>query len=71
MMERALGQSVAIADARRGDLVFWKGHMGIVLNEGRFVHANAFYMQVMIEPLAEALARNDSICGPLTSVKRL
>jgi hypothetical protein len=28
-------------------------------------------MLVTIEPLAEALARNESICGPLTSVKRL
>jgi hypothetical protein len=45
--------------------------MGIVLDEGRFLHANAFHMLVTIEPLAEALARNESICGPLTSVKRL
>jgi hypothetical protein len=71
MMERALGAPVAVAEARRGDLVFWKGHMGVVLAENRFLHANAFHMQVSIEPLAEALARNDSICGPLTSVKRL
>ena len=71
MMERALGQVVALAEARRGDLVFWKGHMGIVLDEGRFLHANAFHMLVTIEPLEEALARNESICGPLTAVKRL
>jgi cell wall-associated NlpC family hydrolase len=71
MMEAALGQGVAIADARRGDLVFWKGHMGIVLADDRFLHANAFHMLVTIEPLAAALARNESICGPLTSVKRL
>jgi hypothetical protein len=71
MMEAALGQAVALAEARRGDLVFWKGHMGIVLDEGRFLHANAFHMLVTIEPLGEALARNESICGPLTSVKRL
>ncbi|MBN9588735.1 MAG: C40 family peptidase [Alphaproteobacteria bacterium] len=71
MMERALGTPVAIADARRGDLVFWKGHMGIVLDGARFLHANAFHMQVTLEPLAEALARNEKFCGPLTSVKRL
>jgi cell wall-associated NlpC family hydrolase len=55
----------------RGDLVFWKGHMGVMLDETRLLHANAFHMAVAIEPLAEAMARIEKSAGPMTSVKRL
>jgi cell wall-associated NlpC family hydrolase len=55
----------------RGDLVFWKGHMGVMLDETRLLHANAFHMQVAIEPLNEAIARIEKSTGPVTSIKRL
>ncbi|HEY5346998.1 MAG TPA: NlpC/P60 family protein [Rhizomicrobium sp.] len=55
----------------RGDLVFWKGHMGVMLDASRLLHANAFHMQVAIEPLAEAIARIEKSAGPVTSVKRI
>ena len=71
MMEASLGQAVNIADVRRGDLVFWKGHMGVMLNGAILLHANAFHMQVAREPLLEAIARIAPIAGPVTSVKRL
>jgi len=71
MMEKALGDAVALADIRRGDLFFWKGHMGVMLDENRLLHANAFHMAVAIEPLAEAMARIELIAGPVTSIKRL
>ena len=70
MMEKALGGSVATA-SRRGDLVFWKGHMGVMLDESRLLHANAHHMLVAIEPLAEAVAWIEKVVGPVTSVKRL
>jgi hypothetical protein len=71
MMEKALGEGIAIGAVRRGDLVFWKGHMGVMLDERRLLHANAHHMAVAIEPLAEAIARIDAVAGPVTSVKRL
>ena len=71
MMEKALGEAIAISDAQRGDLIFWKGHMGVMLDASRLLHANAFHMAVAIEPLAEALARIEKIAGPVSSVKRL
>ena len=71
MMEKALGEPVKIADTRRGDLVFWKGHMGVMLDSENLLHANAFHMQVAIEPLRGAIARIEKICGPVTAVKRL
>jgi cell wall-associated NlpC family hydrolase len=60
------------AGLKRGDLVFWKGHVGLMLDETRLIHANAYHMLVAVEPLAEAaeriLARGG---GPITSVRRL
>ena len=71
MMEKALGDAVPPSDVRRGDLVFWKGHMGVMLDEDWLLHANAFHMTVAIETLAEATARIEKIAGAVTSVKRL
>jgi hypothetical protein len=71
MMEKALGDSIAIGAVRRGDLIFWKGHMGVMLDDKRLLHANAFHMMVAIEPLTDAMTRIDAVAGPVTSVKRL
>lgn len=58
MQEAALGHRVGDPGSlKRGDLVFWKGHVGIVSEPGRLLHANAFHMSVVEEPLAEAVAR--------------
>jgi hypothetical protein len=53
----------------RGDILFWKGHMGVMLDTERLLHANAFHMMVAIEPVTEAIARIEKIAGPVTSVK--
>src|SRR5947209_1154892 len=44
-------------DLRRGDLVFWKGHVGIMCDERTLLHANAHHMLVAREAFAEARAR--------------
>ena len=36
---------------RRGDLVFWKGHVGIMRDAEDLLHANAHHMAVAVEPL--------------------
>ena len=71
MMEKALGDAIALCDVGRGDLIFWKGHMGVMLDAARLLHANAFHMVVAIEPLPEAVARIEKTAGPVTSIKRL
>ena len=68
MMENALGRTVPHLNLKRGDLVFWKGHMGVMRDAETLLHANAYFMQVTSEPLAAAVAR---ISMPVTSVKRL
>ncbi|MBS0125844.1 NlpC/P60 family protein [Thetidibacter halocola] len=42
---------------RRGDLMFWKGHVAWVSDTDTLLHANAFHMAVTFEPLTEAIAR--------------
>lgn len=75
MQERALGVAVAPApdysNLRRGDLVFWRGHVAIVCGPHMLVHANAHHMAVAFEPLPEAIARIRASGCEVTSVKRL
>jgi cell wall-associated NlpC family hydrolase len=71
MQEQTLGSGIDIAQARRGDLVFWKRHVAIARDAATLVHANAFHMAVAIEPIAEAIARIGAAEGNITSVKRL
>lgn len=54
----------------RGDLLFWKGHMGVMLNESLLLHANAHHMAVAIEPVVEAITRIEASESPVTSVLR-
>jgi hypothetical protein len=71
MMEKALGLPVDRAEAQRGDLVFWKGHMGVMLDGKRLLHANAFHMEVFEESLDQAVTRIEKAAGPVTAIKRL
>lgn len=72
MQEAELGRSLEMdVEAARGDLVFWKGHVGIVTAPNRLLHANAFHMSVAYEPLDEAIARiAEAGGGPVTSIRR-
>ena len=73
MQESELG--VAVNDhaaLRRGDLVFWKGHVGVMRDAETLLHANGHHMQVASEKLAEATTRiAEREGGPITSIKRL
>ena len=71
MQEVELGVDCAKQPRRRGDIVFWYGHVGIMLDAQRIIHANSFHMQVEIEPLAQAIARITPISGQVTAIKRL
>ncbi len=46
-----------LADLPRGALLFWPGHVAIALGDGRLLHANAFHMATVIEPLVPAVER--------------
>jgi len=60
------------APLRRGDLVFWKGHVGLMRDMTNLLHANGYHMAVVSEPLAEAQTRiAASGGGQITSIRRL
>lgn len=58
LQQAGLGRALAPeAWLRRGDLVFWRGHVGWMTDAEGLLHANAHHMAVVREPLAEAAAR--------------
>lgn len=74
MQEKELGTNLRINDLdglKRGDLVFWSGHVGIMYDESNLLHANGFHMQTVIEPLKLAATRIADSEKPITSLKRL
>jgi cell wall-associated NlpC family hydrolase len=74
MQEEALGKPVAVSGEpalKRGDLLFWKGHVAIARDHATLIHANAFHMAVAIEPTTEAIARIGKAGSIVTSVRRL
>jgi hypothetical protein len=72
MQEAALGTPLPpTSGARRGDLVFWKGHVAIVRDATTLIHANAFHMAVAIEPIPAAIARIRAAGSEVSSVRRL
>jgi cell wall-associated NlpC family hydrolase len=57
---------------RRGDLVFWNGHVGIMCDAQTLLHANGHHMLVACESFAGARARIlDKSFGPVIGVRRL
>lgn len=74
MQESALGTSLPLSDIqnlRRGDLIFWKGHVAIARDDETIVHANAFHMATAIEPTRSAVTRIKAAGSDVTSIKRL
>lgn len=72
--ERALGTALppGLDGLQRGDLVFWKGHVGLMLDADRLIHANGHHMAVAVEPLREAVERIAAKSfGAVTSIRRL
>ena len=72
MIEREVGEPLPLDPdvLARGDLVFWKGHLGMMLDGERIIHANGHHMLTVIEPVGDALARIESLYGPATSFRR-
>ena len=57
MQAAGLGSPITRDDLRRGDLVFWKGHVGIMEDEATLLHANGHTMNVARENVNAAIER--------------
>jgi cell wall-associated NlpC family hydrolase len=72
MQEKALGEPVTPSTSlRRGDLIFWNGHVGILSDPAMLLHASYHHMAVIVEPLAEAITRIRGTSSDITSIRRL
>lgn len=69
MQAEALGQPVD--SPKRGDLAFFPGHVGIMVDDEHLLHANAYWMATVIEPLAIAAERSGRDARPLSGFRRL
>ena len=73
MLEKEVGAYVPLnAPLRRGDLVFWRGHVGLLADAETLIHANGWHMRVVKEAFSEAKARiaaNNG--GAVTGVRRV
>lgn len=75
-LQQTCGQPVAIAPGltglRRGDLVFWKGHVGIMRDPQTLLHATGHSMLVVEEPLAVVAGRIETaLSRPIAAIRRL
>lgn len=76
MQEAEVGEALPldtpVEGLKRGDLIFWKGHVGIVQGHNQLLHANGHTMTVASEALNEALRRiGANEFGAVTAIKRL
>ena len=58
-------------NVKRGDLIFWRGHVGIAQGEGLLLHANGNSMDVTSEPLLPAIERIAYLYEKPTGVRRV
>lgn len=74
MQESGLGRALSQAEMhalKRGDLIFWNGHVAIVRDADTIVHANAHHMMTAIENTKGAITRIAATGSEVTSIKRL
>lgn len=72
MQAASLGEELPLEQEglRRGDLVFWKGHVGMMSDGKTLLHANGHTMNVAHEPLADAIERIGYLYGQPTAMRR-
>jgi cell wall-associated NlpC family hydrolase len=74
MQQDGLGRTLDPTESRklrRGDLIFWNGHVAIARDADTIVHANAHHMATAIENTRDAIARIKAAGSEITAIKRL
>ena len=46
-----------VNDLKRGCVIFWEGHVGIMIDSLNCIHANSFHMRTKTEPLSRVIDR--------------
>lgn len=75
MQAATIGTEIEAGDkfenVKRGDLIFWRGHVGIAQGDGLLLHANGKSMDVTSEPLLPAIERIAYLYEKPTGVRRV
>jgi len=70
-IEIPMGNNQDYSKLEVGDLVFFKGHVGVFIENAHFLHANAFDMQVSEHSFTDVLDRSRSENASVSSIRRL
>jgi hypothetical protein len=65
--ESFIKQQVLVGDHQALDIVYWPGHTGLLLDNDSLLHATAYSLSCIVEPLKDVIRR----AGPVSSVRRL
>lgn len=75
LQRTTLGDEVMVPEdldgLQRGDLVFWPGHVAIMVDSVLLIHANAHHMKVAVEPLSSAVDRIHKSGNAIAGIRRL
>jgi cell wall-associated NlpC family hydrolase len=74
MQQDGLGRELGMQEAKklkRGDLIFWKGHVAIARDADTIVHANAHHMMTAVERTQDVFTRSRAAGNEITAIKRL
>jgi cell wall-associated NlpC family hydrolase len=56
---------------KRGDIICWRGHVALMLDDTNIIHANSHHLKVSVENLAQASKRICALYGDILSIRRL
>ena len=62
-----IGISINKDDLKRGDFVFFEGHVGIMVDEANILNATARHMSTLVEPLSDL----EDFYKEITAIRRL
>ncbi len=69
---KALGTDFNAVSLVPGDLIFWQGHVGMMIDARNMIHANTRAMAVSIDELSEyAKFKGENERRPITAIKRI
>ena len=74
MQEAEAGEAVTDRNpdnVKRGDLVFWQGHVAIAQSSEWMIHASGHQMEVVVEPVRRAVERIATTHGEISTIRRI
>lgn len=69
--QNAIGRSVSLKNIRRGDIVYFPGHVGIMVDSKNILNATVRHMKVLVEPLDDLLGHYGDGKKAVLAVRRL